>query len=585
MSKLMSYFNGYEVKDAKSRRDIAEEISNRYNADMELKSKLEREERERLNNDSELKGEIAVERARITSLSTLEEGSTTGDAELIDARVDYQGTTHENVGNHIRSVSSQLFDEMDDVWSGISFDWRDGYYNATNGIWVSGSELYKTSKALRFNHIPSFVTEWEDWSESGNNTCSLWNKGEYVGYYSARDNYITTPSGERADGLVFDTIYIMITTQSEKVDYTTLKTNGVLNNSDIEEIQETLTNLQNSTYTIDFNELEVEKNQAYINTDGSITEGNTHKIVKMKVGNLKSLHFTYLQALQFNDLCVCLIKDKDGNVVEYVECKSWLLEYDLTIPSGIEAGYIYINWWDGTQATPLFCNEVTVTELLKIPTQIEKDSKIGKRTFQGKKCFFFGDSIVAGYNSGDTTTENCFAKIFCDEVGANLYNYGVAASSFVGGYSMNENVITIPNKIKATDLSNADYVFICGGVNDCQIGVTETDFNNEIISLCEWLKSNVNVKIIFVLPINYSKTFSLKVADLELYRNYLKVYAKKYGFNVVDTSNYGFPIGESADETHLATLLFGDGLHPSNFGHEVYGKSLANDMSLLVDID
>ena len=46
---------------------------------------------------------LAVERARIDNLTTLGEGSTTGDAELIDGRVDFLGLSHANLGNSIRN--------------------------------------------------------------------------------------------------------------------------------------------------------------------------------------------------------------------------------------------------------------------------------------------------------------------------------------------------------------------------------------------------------------------------------------------------------------------------------------------------
>lgn len=48
------------------------------------------------------KQELEVERARINQLTKLQEGSTTGDAELIDARVGADGKTYDNVGNAIR---------------------------------------------------------------------------------------------------------------------------------------------------------------------------------------------------------------------------------------------------------------------------------------------------------------------------------------------------------------------------------------------------------------------------------------------------------------------------------------------------
>ncbi|MBR0544016.1 MAG: SGNH/GDSL hydrolase family protein [Bacteroidaceae bacterium] len=57
---------------------------------------------------SERKAEIAVERARIDNLSTMENGSTSGDAELQDLRVGYDGTIYVNAGTAVREQSGRL---------------------------------------------------------------------------------------------------------------------------------------------------------------------------------------------------------------------------------------------------------------------------------------------------------------------------------------------------------------------------------------------------------------------------------------------------------------------------------------------
>ena len=70
---------------------------------------------EMTNADNTLQQNIDTQKARIDNLAALPEGSTAGDAELIDGRVDYKGTTHTNIGAHIREVSSQLSGDITDI--------------------------------------------------------------------------------------------------------------------------------------------------------------------------------------------------------------------------------------------------------------------------------------------------------------------------------------------------------------------------------------------------------------------------------------------------------------------------------------
>lgn len=56
------------------------------------------------------KQEVDIERKRIDSFTKLSEGSTTGDAELIDGRVGYNGTVYENIGDSIRGQLKDVHD-------------------------------------------------------------------------------------------------------------------------------------------------------------------------------------------------------------------------------------------------------------------------------------------------------------------------------------------------------------------------------------------------------------------------------------------------------------------------------------------
>lgn len=66
-----------------------------------IKNNLENE-KNRLNID-EIKNKQLIDRVRINNLSTLKEGSTTGDAELIDGRVGFDGKIYDNIGESIRT--------------------------------------------------------------------------------------------------------------------------------------------------------------------------------------------------------------------------------------------------------------------------------------------------------------------------------------------------------------------------------------------------------------------------------------------------------------------------------------------------
>ena len=61
--------------------------------------------------------DLAIERARIDSFTKLGEGSTTGDAELIDVRIDIYGNTHINAGNSIRSQINGVYASFSDYFN------------------------------------------------------------------------------------------------------------------------------------------------------------------------------------------------------------------------------------------------------------------------------------------------------------------------------------------------------------------------------------------------------------------------------------------------------------------------------------
>ena len=94
---------------------------------------------DRLDNfDSQLehkasKSELEVERKRIDTFTSLSEGSTTGDAELIDARIGANGVTYANAGTSIRSQIKEVNENINNkIKKSINLldnsKWIKGYY-------------------------------------------------------------------------------------------------------------------------------------------------------------------------------------------------------------------------------------------------------------------------------------------------------------------------------------------------------------------------------------------------------------------------------------------------------------------------
>ena len=83
--------------------------------------------------------------ARVDNIATLPEGSTTGDAELIDMRVGADGNTYPNAGTAVREQISVLRQDLVDLQDGKDTTIIAYYDTLGNGI---GSNIYKSNKII-----------------------------------------------------------------------------------------------------------------------------------------------------------------------------------------------------------------------------------------------------------------------------------------------------------------------------------------------------------------------------------------------------------------------------------------------------
>ena len=108
------------------------------------------------------KQEIATERARIDNLAKLTEGSTTGDAELIDGRIAFDGVTYENIGTAIRTQISKT-NSNQQLISDVLFDKEVVEFKAHDNFWIYGSNIEAQTgyKCISFDVKPNTIYKIE----------------------------------------------------------------------------------------------------------------------------------------------------------------------------------------------------------------------------------------------------------------------------------------------------------------------------------------------------------------------------------------------------------------------------------------
>lgn len=95
------------------------------------------------------KNEVDIERKRIDSFTSLSEGSTTGDAELIDGRVGADGITYGNIGTAIRTQVKNIANKLDQSTSVIVYKNLIPYGDMKDLSKMSGANLVQEENGIR----------------------------------------------------------------------------------------------------------------------------------------------------------------------------------------------------------------------------------------------------------------------------------------------------------------------------------------------------------------------------------------------------------------------------------------------------
>lgn len=187
-------FNKFKDDVASQLNNTAQQIetvnSNIYNLDSNKAEKAELQ-----SETANRKQEIAVERARIDSFAKLTEGSTTGDAELIDSRVGVDGKTYNNLGDAIREQIGSINKDLDYHFTidetiniiPINLRWEKGFIDSNTGENTNSGFTNSRTDKIKIKNTGYLSTFWNTDIALGLYIYQYKNDGTFISRDSATD--------------------------------------------------------------------------------------------------------------------------------------------------------------------------------------------------------------------------------------------------------------------------------------------------------------------------------------------------------------------------------------------------------------
>lgn len=380
------------------------------------------------NDINNLENEIAVEKARIDNITNLPEGSTTGDAELLDIRVATDGTIYNNAGNSVRTQISNVSDKLEKLKGGH-------FINLSNTIMLKQNQTFCTNFSETSHYIGNQenhsmlqipCNEGDVFKISGSGSPNI----QYRAWEFTTENYIDisstlSKSSVDLDGNKYIKEQIIVAPQGAKYlfvnsdlnlgnpkasvivpdgkifylikdrffNHTTLQWQsaqnydcGILLLNDLKSYEQTLV-VTADGYSINYCAWELFENNTRI-SNSPVTQGQHYKI-KNELLNFK-------EQMVHNSTYSLIL---NGN-------KDWILDCKI---------------YDGYNDNKEFYNF--------------KDSIENKISYwKNKKIVWFGTSIPAGVvNAGGENGNGSYPSRIGEMLGATVYNESVGSSGVRGG--------------------------------------------------------------------------------------------------------------------------------------------------------
>ena len=565
------------------------------------------DERTKLNSlenydDTSIKNDIQTQKSRIDNLTTLQEGSTTGDAELIDGRIGADGVTYTNIGDAIRTQCGNLNTLLDIEYEPISNNRIDNSkfvgknFDTIIGHNGNESKTFTLATKLKSNRITGFI-EFEDETNPNPNSGFFWSlkcsTGEVddltlpvKGTLVASDNYAK-----------YDQVLIGSWATYDKV----IKTffignyNDTYDNFKTQPKSKTIENVQGK-----INNIHPEQCTFFTKVDNLLKNVTLQKeyAINPSYGlpdSLPGKARTSTDYMELRDGCESTYCNINGYIYYYDENKNYLKSItpqSLETPAGIVAlpqsdtkikyiRYTFVTTDDKALATYWITDQGKPYEndKLYIPKDKIEDMSKTESWYKGKKICVYGDSV---------TEQNKWQSFVSSYFNCSFYNRGVGGTT-VTQINSSTNHMSGDTRIE-TIPTDSDVVLVFGGHNDwssasINMGDIKTDELSESVSfksafalMLKKIQTRCpNAKIITMTPVggrteeastNQNKQFYIRDLCMTDFANAVKEISAYYGIPCIDI-NANSGINTLNHTTYIADLI-----HPNLEG----GKLIANEV-------
>ena len=532
------------------------------------------------------KTELAVERSRIDNFVTLPEGSTTGDAELIDARVGADGVIYPNLGDSIRTQ----FNSVDIVLNSITVDSSNLYDPKENEI-----GKYLNSTGNKYNNDAYFLSGFIPVSLG--DTIWFTSNFKYVNGFDSNKQHVKQLSINQPKVTISDEtiVYIRFTGYVE-----VLGTQYMVNKGDL------LMEYQEPNARILLNESEVVKNKNDIESlNNSVSElSNNINANSAKISNVLSLCGSNGLQVSAKSLAIDTLLELENFPKNLKKGISISLNCKFDTFSGIYFGKGYKQYrgdWleiDGTNVIwkhsdlegdnnivekGSVAHNLTIEKYLAISIYIDDDSvcHFSMNTLSGTFTHSFewgyemnGYPFVLGKQSLNNVQINAIPNdtkrpmwLFGDSyfgvsknrVMGQLKNLGFTDNVLIDGLAGYASSQGYDELIKCLQFGKPKYILWCLGMND-----SNTVYNNTLTRLkkkCEELNITLILMIIPTVPSRDKE--GIKETVINSGYRYINAYDA---------------VGTNLNGEWYAGYLSNDNLHPTEQGAKAIAMRIVTDV-------